>query len=87
MSAVPTVRIQSDIPGCENGLDINESDFDPEVHVLFNVSTTVPDRDAVALMSKGEVREWLEATDTIIPKGATVGQMRDMLTRAMFVDG
>ncbi len=36
MSVLPTVRIKSDIPGCEAGLDINEADFDPSIHVLFD---------------------------------------------------
>ena len=35
MTAVPTIRIKSDIPGCENGLDINASDFDPKKHKKY----------------------------------------------------
>ena len=38
MSAIPTIRIKSDIPGCEGGLDINATDFDPKVHVRFDAA-------------------------------------------------
>lgn len=46
----------------------------------------VPDRDAIATMPKGEVREWIEAHGANVPKGATVEEMRAALTTMMFVD-
>jgi len=42
MSAIPTIRIKSDIPGCEGGLDINEADFDPAIHVRFDAPEPSP---------------------------------------------
>jgi hypothetical protein len=38
MTVTPTIRIKSDIPGCEGGLDINAADFDPKVHVEFEAA-------------------------------------------------
>jgi len=36
MATCPTVLVKSNIPGCEGGLTINESDFDPGVHKLMD---------------------------------------------------
>ena len=48
-------------------------------------TSDIPDRDDIAAMPKGEVREWLEAHGADIPQGATVSEMREMLTKIMFV--
>lgn len=38
MPKIPTVRVHSTSPGHEGGVIINESDFDPEVHDLFEAA-------------------------------------------------
>lgn len=42
--------------------------------------------DDIASMRKGEVREWLEAHGFEVEPGMAVDQMRDALTKVMFVD-
>lgn len=44
MATCPTVRIKSDAKGHEEGLIINESDFDPNKHELFDAPKTAPKR-------------------------------------------
>jgi len=42
--------------------------------------------DDIDALSKGEVREWLEAHGVEPEKGAKVADMKDALTRIMFVE-
>lgn len=81
---IPTVKIKSG----DDYAVINEADFDAAKHELFEAApkADVPDREAIAAMPKGEVREWLEAHGADVPKGATVDEMRAALIAAVFVD-
>lgn len=86
MSNLPTVKIAADN---RFGFKIiNERDFDPEAHTLFGAAVDAESftRESVAAMGKADVRDLLEAHGVDVPKGASVGTMRDMLTRVMFVD-
>lgn len=85
MTAIQTIRIKCDIPGCEGGLDINASDYDPEKHELFT-EAEAPTRESIAAMPKAELVEWLQAHGVDAPKG-TVPELRAALTAIMFVDG
>lgn len=76
---IPTVKIKAG----DDYAVINEADFDAEKHERVEDAPKVPDRDAIATMSKGEVREWLEAHGADVPK--TVDEMRAALVEIMFV--
>ena len=47
---------------------------------------SVPDRDAIATMPKGECRELIEAHGGEVPQGASVAEMREMLAKIMFLE-
>ena len=49
-------------------------------------ASNVPGIDDIAVMSKTDAREWLEAHGAEIPDGATVHKLRDMLKEIMFVE-
>lgn len=80
---IPTVKIKSG----DGYAVINAEDFDPKTHTAVDEApkSDVPDRDAIATMPKGEVRDWLEAHGADVPKGATVDEMRAALVETMFV--
>ena len=85
MSAVPTVRIKSDIPGCEGGLDINESDFNPEIHEMFVEDAPVT-RESIAKMKREDVIKLLGAHEMTEEdcKDVKLGYLRDLLVDGMF---
>ena len=89
MSAIPTIRIKSDIPGCEGGLDINAADFDPKVHVEFTEEKAPDDltREGIAKMPKSDVLELLAAHGIEGDSKAPVTELRTQLIALMFVDG
>lgn len=79
----------------EGPIIINQRDFDPERHKFDEATaahaafgSTAPEftREDIAGMGKADVRELLDLHGVDVPKGTTVGTMRDMLTRVMFVD-
>lgn len=56
MSAIPTVRVKSDAPGHQpDGFFVmNESDFDPVVHELFDVPAAATEAKTESKPGKGK---------------------------------
>ena len=82
MTVTPTVRIKSDIPGCEGGLDINASDFNPEIHELFEAAPDDLTPESIAKMPKAEILKLLPDADDKTP----VADLRAQLIAALFPD-
>ncbi len=73
---VPVVRIKFD--NADGFCEINESDFDPEKHTLFDA--TEPEGAKKATI--GELREALTAKGIEIPEGAKKAELQALLDAA-----
>ncbi len=85
----PTISIKQD--GGDGYCVINEADFDPDKHELFEAGTAVNleeplTREVLAKMKKADVIDLLEAHDAVFDKAAVVAELRDLAASVIFVD-
>lgn len=78
---IPTVKIKKD--SARGWSIINESDFDPDKHELFDADDGPIDLDA---MNKGEIKEVLDAHGVEYDGRAKLENLRAMAQRVVFVD-
>jgi len=65
MAKINTVRIKSD--AFEDGLVINESEYDPEVHELFEAEEAEdPDRPSFDEMTVAQLRAYAEEKELVL---------------------
>jgi hypothetical protein len=77
---------------------INASDFDPDLYrrpdgvepvatpATPATQASIPTREDIREMRKGEVREWLEAHGAEVPKGRSIVEMRADLETLIYLD-
>lgn len=79
MGAVPVVRIrpceQHQCPG-HDFVEINESDFDPDIHELFEAEGA---KKASKGLNVDELKAALEASGIAIPEGAKKADLQALL--------
>lgn len=82
---LPTVKVKRNN---DRGFRIiNESDFDPDKHKLFDGDASEPlTRDSLAKMKKADVIEVLEAHNAEFDASDKVGELRDLANSIVFVD-
>lgn len=79
---IPTVKIKKD--SARGWSIINESDFDPDKHELFDA----PENDGIDIdaMSKSDVKEVLDAHGVEYDGRAKLENLRELAKRVVFVD-
>lgn len=76
MSAIETVRIESDAEGTDGFIVINKSDFDPEKHTLFDEE---PEDDSGSKWTVKTLKARLAELGTAIPRNASKAELIALL--------